>query len=315
MKKISLYPILVILTLTLYGCEQVKETVPDITQYNDYDMTMELKTFVADDILNVPKSMIYVEGSLYVTSMEGHCVLKYSSDGILEAKMGCLGNGDGEFRSPIAIANYGDDIYIADENDGKIQVFDLEGTYKNTYYVENLNNMYLSVLDMEVDENNIYISVVGGEKKLLHVYMIEKSNGKVTVLGKENMGVLGKDSDNTIYFGQAYDYIEEDGYTGYETGKSSIFNIADSKMTESFLLPDNYAPSDIIVYNDNMYIFSNCYSQIDIFDMQGTYLKTIFDEQSSTRNRGLGYMAMDDEGRIYLSDEENNTIYKLEKKN
>jgi len=313
--KIGLYISLSMLTALLCGCSREESIAPQIELYNNYDTSMEKTIFVEDNMLNVPTAMVYVDDCLYVTSKEGHCVLKYSKEGVLEKTIGGLGNGDGEFRKPVAIASYDKEIYVVDENDGKVQVFDLDGTLKNKYYVSDLDSMYLSVLDIEVNENNIYISVAGGNKKLLYVYILEKSGGEVNKIGKLCMGSLGKGNENEIYFGQVYDYIEDDGYSGYESGSSYISRIVGDKMSELFQLPQGYMPSDILQHNDNIFVFSKALKQVDVFDMQGQYIKTIFSEESSTQNMGMGYMTMDDEGNIYLSDEKNNSIYKLEKKN
>ena len=80
-----------------------------------------------------------------------------------------------------------------------------------------------------------------------------------------------------------------------------------------FELPEKYSPSDLFVFDDQLYIFSRAYSQIDVFELNGTYIKTIFSESSTVSNRGLGYMDIDKNGIVYLSDRENSIIYKLEK--
>jgi len=314
LKKTGVYLSLTILFFLLGGCGKNENIAPKMSQYNNYDETMNKTVFIEDAVLDVPKGLVYVGDSLYVTSKEGHCVLKYSKEGILEKTIGNLGNGDGEFRKPVAITYYGEELYVADEEDGKIQVFDLDGSFIRKYYVEELDNIYLFVVDIEADEHNIYVSVTGGEKSLLHVYVISKADGKVDTLGKLSMGSLGRGEEN-IYFAQEFDYIEENGNSGYESGESYFSEIGNGKMKKIFQLPDGYLPSDILVYENNIYLLSKALTQVDVFNIQGQYIKTVFSEESSVRNRGLGYMTMDAEGNIYLSDEENDVVYKLEKEN
>lgn len=313
--KKGIYISLCSLFFLLSGCGKNVNNMPEMSQYTNYDDAMNKTIFIEDATLKGPKGLVYVGDSLYVASKEGHCVFKYSQEGILEETIGSLGNGDGEFRKPVAIAYYGEELYVADEGDGKVQVFGLDGSFVRKYYIEELNNVYLFVVDIEADESNIYVSVVGGEKNSLRIYVISKSDGKVDTLGKLSMGSLGRDEEGKIYFAQEFDYIEEDGNSGYESGESYFSGIENNRMKKIFQLPDGYLPSDIFVSENSIYLFSRALMQVDVFDMQGQYIKTVFSEESSARNRGMGYMTMDEEGNIYLSDEENNIIYKLEKGN
>lgn len=313
LKKIGVLISMIMLVVAIGGCGEKESAVPNLGDYSNFDTSWEKRVFVEDAVLNTPAAMVYVGDSLYVASREGHCVLKYSKEGVLEQTIGGIGNGEGEFRKPIAIAAYEDAIYVADENDGKVQVFNIDGTFRNQFYVEELDNLYVSVLDVEVDESNIYISVVAGSKKLACVYKVDKVSGAVDKVGSACMGTLGRGMENEIYFGQAYDYVEVDGSSGYESGNGYVAQIKEDKMKELFQLPDGYIPSDILIHNNEMYLFSQGITQVDIFDLNGQYLKTIFGEKSSPQNRGLGYITVDNEGNFYLSDQENNIIYKLEK--
>lgn len=82
-------------------------------------------------------------------------------------------------------------------------------------------------------------------------------------------------------------------------------------MQEITKLPDPYTPSDMVVHGEKLYIYSDSLAQVDVWDLQGNYEKTVFEESADSSNRGLGYMAADDEGNFYLSDEEKDVVYKI----
>ncbi len=306
--------VLLVLSIFLCACGRQEEPAPQMETYNNLDNGLEKEIFIEKDSnLQSPAGLVCIGDSIYVVSKGNNCVLKYSTAGAFEALFGNIGQKEGEFSKPTAIANYEETIYVADENDGRIQAFDLEGNFQKLYDIEALNNRYLSVLDLEADEDSIYISVAGGEKKALYIYILDKETGEVEKIEKSSMGVLGKDEEQQIYFAQAYAYIEEQGYSGYEDGESYIARISERKMTKMFQLPDKYSPTDIMICNNQIYIFSGALTQVDVFELDGTYVETLFHESSSAENRGLGFMAMDAQGNIYLSDSENHSIYKLEK--
>ncbi len=311
----NLICVLLLLSICLCACEKQEESAPQMETYNNLDNALKKEIFIEKDSnLQAPMGLVCVDDSIYVISKENNCVLRYSTAGEFEAVFGNIGKKEGEFSKPTAIANYEETIYIADENDGRIQAFDLEGNFQKEFYIENLNNRYISVLDIESDKDFLYLSVAGAEKKALYIYILDKDTGKVEKIEKSCMGALGKDEKQQIYFAQAYVYFEEKGSIGYEGGESYVARISENKMAKIFQLPDKYAPADILVNNNQIFIFSGALTQVDVFELDGTYVQTLFYETSSAENRGLGFMTMDAQGNIYLSDSENHSIYKLERK-
>ena len=304
MKK-GLYIGLCIAGLVFCGCGKKEESpAPKLEEYSNYDSVREKEIFIEDENLKTPKAMVCVGDSLYVVNKDGNSVLQYSKDGSLQ-------NTIKGFWSPIAIAHFEKEIYVANENDGKIHAMDEEGNLLKEYYVEPLNQVNLSVLDMEADADYIYLSVVADNEEALSVYRVRKEDGQIGKIGKSCMGALCRDSKNQIYFVQTYEFFEENGYTGFGSGKSSLYRIVDGSMQEIAKLPASYTPMDMVEYGDKFYIYSSGLAQIDVLDMQGNYEKTVLEEIADSSNSGLGYMAADDEGNIYLSDTEKNFVYKL----
>lgn len=297
----------------LSGCTGEKSVVPEITEYNNAAEAIVKEQFIEDKTYSELCGIVCLDKEFFVVSKQDNCVIKYSDAGDITKTFGNVGNKDGEFSSPVAICEFDDMLYVADESDGRVQVFDSDGNYLNKYYIDEINNSDVSVLDIETDESYVYISVASCDKALAYIYIVDKANGEYKKVGKNNMGVLGRDENNNIYFAQAFECFKDGGNSGYQDGESYVSTIVNGKPVKLFQLPEQYSPSDILVFNNQLYIFSYAYTQIDVFDLNGTYVKTIFSESSSVSNRGLGYMDIDENGIIYLSDWENNIIYKLEK--
>jgi len=316
LRKAGLCAGLCVLSIAFSGCGKKEASVPELQELSQYisvgeeeipqyNFVGKKEIFIEDENLKSPKAMVCVGDSLYVVNKGGNSVLQYSKDGSLQKTI----NG---FWNPVAIAHQEKEIYVANENDGKIRVMDEDGNILKDYYVEKLNQIYLSVLDIEADEDNIYLSVVADTKESLSIYQIRKEDGEVSKIGESCMGILCRDSENRIYFAQTYEFIEGDGYTGYESGESSLYCISDGRMQEIVKFPEPYTPLDMVVYEGKLYIYSGSLAQVDVWDLQGNYEKTLLEESADSSNRGLGYMAADAEGNLYLSDEENHIVYKLE---
>ena len=84
-----------------------------------------------DQPFNRPTNVaVAPNGDVYVSDGYGNArVHHFRADGRLIASWGGPGGGPGEFRIPHGIAVVGDRVLVADRENDRIQVFDLEGTY------------------------------------------------------------------------------------------------------------------------------------------------------------------------------------------
>lgn len=69
------------------------------------------------------------EDRIYVSDNEGDSVQVFSPEGEFLLKFGKTGKGKGEFDEPESLALYNNKIYVADEVNGRIEYFDLQGKY------------------------------------------------------------------------------------------------------------------------------------------------------------------------------------------
>src|SRR5215468_7587666 len=92
-----------------------------------------------DDVLhfNQPTDVAFDrEGNIYVADGEGNSrVLKFNKFGNVIGGWGMKGTAPGQFDLPHSIAIDGDLVYVGDRENGRIQIFDLQGRYLREWKV------------------------------------------------------------------------------------------------------------------------------------------------------------------------------------
>jgi len=74
------------------------------------------------------------DGRVFIADGYGNArILEYTTRGRKVREWGSPGSGPGQFRLPHSIAVDGETIYVADRDNGRIQLFDLEGKYLDEF--------------------------------------------------------------------------------------------------------------------------------------------------------------------------------------
>ena len=101
-------------------------------------------------------------GNVYVADTNIHCIQKLSPDGILLAKWGSEGSGDGQFSGPygIAVDKKSGNVYVADTGNSRIQKFSLDGVFLAKWGSEGSGDgQFSKPYGVAVDESgNVYVT-------------------------------------------------------------------------------------------------------------------------------------------------------------
>ena len=62
-------------------------------------------------------------GNVYVVDSENNRIQQFDSDGAFIATWGSEGGGNGEFRAPFFIAIDGDQLYVTERHNNRVQTF------------------------------------------------------------------------------------------------------------------------------------------------------------------------------------------------
>ncbi|WP_417460016.1 peptidyl-alpha-hydroxyglycine alpha-amidating lyase family protein [Kordiimonas sp.] len=73
------------------------------------------------------------DGNLYVADGGNFRVVKFGPDGNMIKMFGEKGEGEGQFNFPHSVVVKGDTLYVADRENQRIQLFDLEGNFKKEW--------------------------------------------------------------------------------------------------------------------------------------------------------------------------------------
>lgn len=101
------------------------------------DAEQPVERLVADTIVPAGSTLfsapteLTVDGSghLFVTDWDAATIVVLDSSGSLVRKIGRSGSGPGEFQRPRGARIWGDTLRLLDDGNGRIAVFDLEGTF------------------------------------------------------------------------------------------------------------------------------------------------------------------------------------------
>lgn len=191
---------------------------PDGTFVGEFDPKLpedELPTFDTGGIQWQPIGLAFApDGSLYVTEiLNGHRLLAFDPDGKFVSSVGVAGlvekatDGPEVFQFPNTVKVHGEEVWVADSNNRRLQIFGIDGQFKRMIATEGLPRGFDFLQPFRSDDASSAARVVVVDT-LSHDGTIWTENGdKVVVFGSN--GVLegqfsypndaSVDANNRIY--------------------------------------------------------------------------------------------------------------------
>jgi DNA-binding beta-propeller fold protein YncE len=109
------------------------------------------------------------EGRVYVSDGLCHCLWIFAPTGELVLKLGGLGKADTRFNRPsgVAVADKGQDVYVADSGNRRIQVFDSIGNWVASWGGPE-SDLFVEPTGIDLDaEGNVYVADAGASRILV----------------------------------------------------------------------------------------------------------------------------------------------------
>jgi len=262
----------------------------------------EIVVFIDDSNLQSPNGMAFDGVYVYIADTEHNDVFIYD---VLGNYVGRMSNNNLEFSNPIAIAISPVDgsIFVAEETTGRIQKIQ-SGAHVRDFFIDGIR--YIS--DIEVDGNqNLYVSVFDFVESNMKIHVFD-NQGERMEIGQRQLGVLGRGQNNEILFAQTFEVIDEDTIG---SGANFFAQIVDNELIKITDLPDRYTPSAIFSRNNRIYLFSHGMHQLDVFDFDGNYIETIYENVPTSANRGMFYVIAFGSDSFLITDNERGIVYKI----
>ncbi len=264
------------------------------------------------------------DGSLYLTEVRGHRLIKLNAQGTPLWMVGVAGvsvdstdNAHLNYPSDVALAPTGL-VYVADSGNNRVQIFNPSGLYYGTLGVGNGTGDYQFSYP-----RGVFVASDGS------IYVADSNNHRVQIYNSSRVyvatiGVTGvSGSDNThlnspsdvAVDGRGMIYVSESG-----NYRVQVFNAARQYVRTIGVTGAGgndfgrlNGPGNLAVdVSNNVYISSPWSHWVDVYDLNGGFLTRWGSFGSGTGNLDdpLG-VAVDSAGTLYIADQNNQRIQKL----
>lgn len=124
------------------------------------------------------------DGLLYITDTGNALVKVFTLEGRLEREWGGRGNQPGQFDGPVGIATGDDRVYVADTNNGRVQIFSFAGTFVAQISVPSWIGQGAEA-HLALDEHGHLLATIPSEQR---VVWLDAERGEVGTIRPEQTG-------------------------------------------------------------------------------------------------------------------------------
>lgn len=261
-----------------------------------------------------PGGIACLEDELIISDCENDIVCRLSYEGKLLQTIGETGSGESEFLSPGAVEEYNNEIYVLDQGNNRIQVFDYDLNYIREIKLENKKAEDPDYLPQRISVNDKGIYVTG--LSLRNPVVDHYDGDAMEELGKNFIGAISS-YDSRLYLinsmGRYYDRAN-DSFGAVTSAPCWLMTVEGKELKKICELPHGFNIMDFVISNKSIVGISGTGSSVYSFSLEGEYVETIaiiagLEEeeapQISQSKRGEYFIVMPIAGKAYRCHKEN----------
>lgn len=254
-----------------------------------------------------PAGVCVFNNQVVVCDRNSHKLSVLDTDMNFMKEVGQLGSAPGEFMEPTGITAFGDNLYILDSGNSRIQILNSEFETIDTIALNPLVHHQggARYLDIAVDaEGIIYVSSDSVGVADAYVYVIE--NGKVQHSKQRFRGFLAEHNGEVFAVDSMELFVEGDDEIG-SSGRNNIYCMNKTKMEKVTELPNKYTPADLVFTKEGLFSISVLWGEIYRFSYDYVAERSIASFEEAEMDMYI--TALNDKEFIITNQTENKMYY------
>ncbi len=244
-------------------------------------------------------------GYVYVCDYQNNAncrIEKFDSNGNFIKQIGSCGTNLGQFKTALSCAVYGSLLYVADEGNHRIDIFDLDGNYITSWSKSYLTNPYGIAVD---SSGNVYVTDYSGTLYTTEIGYVLVFDPSGNLLRYWGTFAKPDPSPPAFYYHASGIAVSASGYVYVADEDNRIFKFDTSGNFKSSWGSTGSGngqfkqPCGVAVDNSgNVYVADAVNGRVQEFDGDGNFISVIGNGQFLSAQ----WVAVDHLGYVYVSD-------------
>ncbi len=260
-----------------------------------------------------PRGITCRDNDMIITDYENDMVFVVDYNGVILQEVGGTGNASGQFQSPSEVEIYENQIYILDEKNFRVQVFDSELNFIQEIVLEqgHENESDFCYSNIAVVEEGIYVSGLSLYEEGTFFYPFGSKEPEAVGanffgdMETYNEGVYGINS-------MIKTYEKNTESLGYANGFNYLLSINGEKMEIVEELQAGLYITDFVMDDGGVFAIARTFGELMVFSTDGGYQNTIV--QKSELLEEDAHVAINPNGDVFMTLMQSGKIFKYSAK-
>ena len=277
----------------------------DLASLEDVDAGYNVEEWKCE---NEPNGIICLEDSIMISDKASDAIIQMDYSGNLIKKIGKTGNGEGEFLSPGAIKEYNHEIYVLDQGNNRVQIFDEQLNYVDKVDLINkkINDPDYVPQKMAVNEEGIYVTGMSLKEAVIDKY----SNGDEEEIGANFIGSIASYQSEIYGINSMVRFYDKknDSFGAVTTAPEWLLSVSGNKLKKVSELPYGFGITDFLIEDKKIICISGSGASVYSLGWNGEYKETLAiisgleneeNPQIDENNQGEYFIVMPKAKKIY----------------